>query len=84
MRRLTVHIDRLVLHGYRHEDRHAIASGLETALRARLSEPGAAAQWAASLAASESPALTATIPVRSTAHHVGAAIAGVMAGKRGR
>ena len=29
MKRVVVHIDRLVLKGFRHEDRHAIAAGLE-------------------------------------------------------
>ena len=32
MKRVVVHIDRLVLKGFRHEDRHAIATGLEQEL----------------------------------------------------
>ena len=32
MKRLVVHIDRLVLKGFRHGDRHAIASGLQLEL----------------------------------------------------
>ena len=32
MKRVVVHIDRLVLKGFRHEDRHAIAVGLEQEL----------------------------------------------------
>ena len=32
MRRVVVHIDRLVLKGFRHEDRHAIAAGLQQEL----------------------------------------------------
>ena len=32
MRRVVVHIDRLVLNGFRHEDRHAIAAGLQQEL----------------------------------------------------
>ena len=32
MKRVVVHIDRLVLKGFRHEDRHAIAAGLEQEL----------------------------------------------------
>ena len=32
MKRVIVHIDRLVLKGFRHEDRHAIAAGLEQEL----------------------------------------------------
>ena len=33
MKRVVVHIDRLVLKGFRHEDRHAIAVGLQQELR---------------------------------------------------
>ena len=32
MKRVIVHIDRLVLKGFRHEDRHAIAAGLQQEL----------------------------------------------------
>lgn len=32
MKRVVVHIDRLVLKDFRHEDRHAIAAGLEQEL----------------------------------------------------
>ena len=32
MNRVVVHIDRLVLKGFRHEDRHAIAAGLRQEL----------------------------------------------------
>ena len=32
MKRVLVHIDRLVLKGFRHEDRHAIALGLQEEL----------------------------------------------------
>lgn len=32
MKRVVVHIDRLVLKGFRHEDRHAIAAGLQQEL----------------------------------------------------
>ena len=32
MKRVVVHIDRLVLKGFRHEDRHAIAAGLRQEL----------------------------------------------------
>ena len=32
MKRVVVHIDRLVLKGFRHEDRHAIAMGLQQEL----------------------------------------------------
>jgi hypothetical protein len=39
--RVVVHIDRLVLRGYAHEDRHAIAASLQQELTERLSRPGA-------------------------------------------
>jgi hypothetical protein len=45
--RLTLHIDRLVLHGYSHEDRHAIAASLQNELTRRLSTPGAAGRLVA-------------------------------------
>ena len=32
MKRVVVHIDRLVLNGFRHADRHAIAAGLQQEL----------------------------------------------------
>jgi hypothetical protein len=32
MKRVVVHIDRLVLNGFRHQDRHAIALGLQEEL----------------------------------------------------
>lgn len=39
-RRVVVKIDRLVLKGFRHEDRHAIAQGVQEQLTHLLSEPG--------------------------------------------
>lgn len=42
MRRLIVHIDRLVLKGFRHEDRHAIAQGLQQELGQVFSGQGVA------------------------------------------
>ncbi|MEK6804808.1 MAG: hypothetical protein AABZ34_19440 [Nitrospirota bacterium] len=42
MRRVMVKIDSLVLKGFRHEDRHAIAQGLQEQLQEMLSEPGMA------------------------------------------
>jgi hypothetical protein len=43
VRRVVVHIDRLVLRGIRPEDRHAVADGLRTELAALLGEPQTAA-----------------------------------------
>ncbi|MCC2641071.1 MAG: uncharacterized protein K0S45_1484 [Nitrospira sp.] len=42
MRRAVVNIDSLVLKGFRYEDRHAIAQGLQEQLTRLLSEPGKA------------------------------------------
>lgn len=42
MKRVVVTIDRLVLKGFRYEDRHAIARGLQEQLAQLLSEPGMA------------------------------------------
>ena len=42
MKRVVVHIDSLVLKGFRHEDRHAIAMGLQQELSRLLADPQAA------------------------------------------
>jgi len=42
MRRVVVNIDRLLLKGFRFEDRHAIAQGLQEQLSLLLAEPGIA------------------------------------------
>ncbi|MCS6264678.1 MAG: hypothetical protein H8K11_13070 [Nitrospira sp.] len=42
MRRVIVTIDRLTLKGVRHEDRHAVAQGLQEQLTALFAEPGMA------------------------------------------
>ncbi|MDR4480900.1 MAG: hypothetical protein R3B37_14290 [Nitrospira sp.] len=42
MRRVVVKIENLVLKGFRYEDRHAIAQGLQDQLAQLLSEPGMA------------------------------------------
>ena len=42
MKRVVVHIQSLVLKGFRFEDRHAIAQGLQDQLIRLLSEPGMA------------------------------------------
>lgn len=41
MKRVIVHIDSLVLKGFRHEDRHAIAEGLNAELGRLLAAPEA-------------------------------------------
>jgi hypothetical protein len=47
MKRVTVHIDSLVLRGFRHEDRDAIAAGLQQELGRLLADPQAAQQFTA-------------------------------------
>jgi len=42
MTRVVMHIDRLVLKGFRHEDRHAIAEALREELGRQFAEPDAA------------------------------------------
>ena len=39
MKRVIVHIDSLVLRGFNHEDRHAIAAGLQQELTQLFAEP---------------------------------------------
>ena len=39
MKRVVLHIDRLVLEGFRNEDRHAIAEGLQQELTRQFSDP---------------------------------------------
>ena len=41
MQRVIVHIDQLVLKGFRHEDRHAFAANLQEELTRQLAEPDA-------------------------------------------
>ncbi len=45
MNRVIVHIDSLVLKGFRHEDRHAIAAGLQQELTGIFADPKAVQQW---------------------------------------
>jgi hypothetical protein len=46
MKRIVVHIDSLVLKGFRHEDRHAIAAGLQAELTRLFAEPSTASRLA--------------------------------------
>jgi hypothetical protein len=41
MKRVTLHIESLALKGFRHEDRHEIAAGLEAELGRLFTDPGA-------------------------------------------
>ncbi|MGQ0445238.1 MAG: hypothetical protein ACT4O2_08980, partial [Beijerinckiaceae bacterium] len=46
MKRIVLHIDSLVLRGFRHEDRHAIAAGLQAELTRLFAEPSTASRLA--------------------------------------
>ena len=48
MKRIVLHIDSLVLKGFRHEDRHGIAEGLQQELSRVFADPQAAQQLTAS------------------------------------
>lgn len=47
MKRVNLHIDHVVLRGFRHEDRHAIAEGIRQELQRMLADPQAARQLVA-------------------------------------
>ena len=47
MKRVVLHIDSLVLKGFRHEDRHGIAEGLQQELTRLFADPQAAQQLTA-------------------------------------
>jgi len=47
MKRIVLHIDSLVLKGFRHEDRHGIAAGLQQELSRLLADPQTAQQLTA-------------------------------------
>jgi hypothetical protein len=84
VRRVVVHIDGLVLHGFRHGDRHAVAAGLRAELGRLLAQPGAAARVAAlgsiaRLSAAPVRAASATAP-----RALGAAAARAVGGAIGR
>jgi hypothetical protein len=46
MKRVVVHIESLILKGFRHEDRHAIAEGLRAELARLFAEPSTASRLA--------------------------------------
>jgi len=48
MKRVVLHIDSLVLKGFRHEDRHGIAEGMQQELGRMFADPQAAQQLTAS------------------------------------
>jgi hypothetical protein len=44
MKRIVLHIDNLVMHGFQHAERHAIAEGLQQELARQFADPQAAQQ----------------------------------------
>jgi hypothetical protein len=75
MERILVHIDSLVLKGFRYEDRHAIAAALQNELARMLTATGSARH----VAALGNPARVRAGDIRvassATARQVGAAVA---------
>jgi hypothetical protein len=75
MRRVIVHIDNLVLKGFRSEDRHAIARGLQERLTHLLSQPGMAQQLKQVESIPHLRAGSMSIAADAKPHQVGLAIA---------
>ena len=75
MRRVIVHIDRLVLKGFRPGDRHAIAQGLQEQLTNLLSAPGMAEQLTQMQSDPRLRAGSMNIAADAKAQQVGMAIA---------
>ena len=75
MRRVIVHIDSLVLKGFRAEDRHAIAQGLQEQLTRVLATPGIAGQLQQVESVSQVRAGNINIAVDTKPRQVGTAIA---------
>jgi hypothetical protein len=71
MSRIIVHIDRLVLRGFRHEDRHAVADGLQAALGRHFAEPATARLLAARGNRTDLGPATVRVGPRMTPHRIG-------------
>lgn len=74
-RRIRLHIDRLVLKGFRHEDRHAIAQGVQEQLAHLLSEPGMAQRFSSTGSIPHLRVGPVTIPAESKPQQIGVAAA---------
>ena len=84
MKRVIVHIDRLLLQGFRHEDRHAVAAGLEQQLAREFAIGGAAAPASATRDASQIKVGPVPLAHGSTPRRIGERVAHSIAGKIGK
>lgn len=75
MTRIVLHIDRLVLKGFRHEDRHAFAAGLQAELERLLADPDARAGLASMHDSSRLPVGTVFVQRGASPQSFGAATA---------
>lgn len=75
MKHLHLHIDRLVLRGFRPDERHGVAAGLQAELARILSDPGAARQLTAHSDVSRLSIGNVTIHSGATPHQVGMQLA---------
>ncbi|MDO9101191.1 MAG: hypothetical protein Q7J20_10155 [Candidatus Nitrotoga sp.] len=75
MKRVVLHIDSLVLKGFRHEDRHGIAEGLQQELTRLFANPQAAQQLAANGDVSRLRLGNISINQNSKPQHVGSQVA---------
>lgn len=72
MTRLVLHIDRIVLEGLAHGDRHAFARGMQQALAAALGKPDASRAWGRQTGAAHIDAGTLRVPHATGAADLGA------------
>lgn len=79
MKRIVVHIDRLVLRGVDPAAAAAVAGALQTELQALLAEPGAAASWVECGHVLALRAKPVTVPLATDGGALGRAIAGGVA-----
>jgi len=75
MNRIVLHIDRLVLNGFRDEDRHGIAEGLQHELTRLFADPQAARQLTANGNMSRLPVGSIKINHDTKPQHVGSQLA---------
>lgn len=71
--RVVVHIDRLALRGFRHEDRRAVAEAFRRELSRQLTREGAAARLASLVSAARVDAGSASVPHEAAPRAMGEA-----------
>jgi hypothetical protein len=84
MTRLVLHIDRIVLDGVAHGDRHAFARGLQEALGTALGERGASTAWARQAGAARIDVGVVQVPHATSASDLGARAARHIVGRAWR